>query len=303
MKKIILLSLSFFSFFILIFFGFSSCKKNQQEVQSITETTLVSNVKYISALEGMDLKQEPNEKSATIDHIPFMGSVKTIEEKAEDVYLLKRHGKWTQVNWNDKKGWIFSGYLSNFNVTGLKGQVADYYRKYFSKKPDECKSKELMTMKDDDIEILQVIDKYIVLKVPGVCMQGGCGCMEVNTRVALWIYDETDKQIKKYYDIHDYNDQMDGGIYIFHLGYLNADKDLDIIIRSSYDGGEEIRWAFDLNKINYSDDQKISCNAEHEIGFNFDGCENTTLKCLKEDYKTEVNYKYNCSSNNFLPIE
>lgn len=301
MKKNILLSLSFFSIFTLIFFSFPSCKKNQQDVQNITETKTVNDVKYISSLKGMDLKQDPDEKSTTMDHIPFMGNVKIIEEKAEDIYLLKRYGKWTKVNWNDKTGWIFGGYLSTFNVTGLKGKIAEYYRNHYSKKSDECKAEELIKMSENDIEILQVIEKYIVLKVPGEC-RGGCGCADTSSRSALWFYDEVDKQIKKYYDIQDYINQMDGQIYLFNLGYLNSDKVLDVIIRSSYDGGEDLTWIFDVSKINYSENQKFSCNSESDSELVFDGCENTTMKCLKDDYQTEVNYKYNCTSNTFLPI-
>lgn len=302
MKKIIVLSLSYFSIFALVFFSFSSCKKNQQDVQNFTETKSLGDIKYISALKGIDLKQEPDEKSVTMDHIPFMGSVKPLEEKADDVYLLKRYGKWTKVNWNDKTGWIFGGYLSNFNVIDLKVKVADYYRNHYSKKSEECIAEELIKMSANDIEILQVIEKYIVLKVPGEC-RGGCGCGDSSSRSAIWYYDENDKQIKKYYDIQDYIDQMDGQIHLFNLGYLNSDKVLDVIIRSSYDGGEELAWIFDVSKINYSENQKITCNSkENDSELIFDGCEDTRIKCLKDDYQTEVKYKYNCTSNSFLPI-
>lgn len=82
----------------------------------------------------------------------------------------------------------------------------------------------------------------------------------------------------------------------------NSDKILDVIIRSSYDGGEDLSWVFDVSKINYFENQKFSCNSENDSELVFDGCDNTTIKCLKDDYQTEVKYKYNCTSNTFLPI-
>lgn len=272
----------------------------------ITDIFLISSdnktERYISSTVGLRLRKAPDLNSETTALIPFMDKVVVIEEKNEEVYVSKRYGKWCLVSWGDKKGWIFGGYLSSFNVAGFKEKVADYYRMYFNDyyKKEHCKPSELLSMSAKDVEIVQVIEEYIVLRIPGDGY-GGYGCGESAPRPVIWIYNENDKQFKKYFDFRDYEQNGHGSnICKFSLGYLANKKNLGIIIRACYDDGFNM-WVSDINNIKIIREKEFNCIAIHEGEGDpvIDRCNNTTIKCLKDDFSTPVNYKYNCEKDIF----
>src|SRR4030042_2221892 len=71
------------------------------------------NSRWITAGQGLYMREAPDEKSKKIETIPYGKEVTFIEESGEDVTMLNTTGKWTKIEWNGKKGWVFGGFLND----------------------------------------------------------------------------------------------------------------------------------------------------------------------------------------------
>ena len=82
-------------------------KKNIEKEKQI----LSINSRLINAKSGLRLRKTPDLNSEKILLIQNGEIVELIEEKKEIVTINEVSGKWTKINYNGQKGWVFGGYL------------------------------------------------------------------------------------------------------------------------------------------------------------------------------------------------
>jgi hypothetical protein len=95
-KRILLL------FLVLIFFVFCS-KENE---------TKVSMIKYINAEGGLKMRDLPDANGKVVTLIPNASEVSVIKETGSEIEISGKKGKWTEVSYTNKTGWVFGGFLS-----------------------------------------------------------------------------------------------------------------------------------------------------------------------------------------------
>ena len=225
-KKIILISgisvivlAGLISFFLLKDFS-------QESKESIEEEILESTEKYIAAKSGLNMRSNPSKSASVVSLIPFGAKVKIEKSEGDEIFLDGRYGKWVNVKYGNKTGWLFSGFLCDFEPNSVIKPVADHYREFNVKEaasesclknPDDC-----IHYMDDKISIENIAGNYIALSIPYTNYDGG------NSLGIVWRYDT--KQ-KKFFEVYS------GGIAM-HLFYLDNDKYPDLFVEfdSSYGG-------------------------------------------------------------------
>lgn len=127
---------------------------------------------------GINLREEPSQKSKTIDFLPFdtMGEVIKWNEKEESIQTKK--GFWIQINFNERKGWVFSGFLTiDKSLEKIKERTGgayselDFYRNFRNTKNiSEAKESDFSKEEISKLEIIESINlnSYQILKLKQV---------------------------------------------------------------------------------------------------------------------------------------
>ena len=171
--------------------------------------------KYVAAKSGINLRSGPTKSSSVVTLIPF-GSRVTIEKsEGNEIFLDERYGKWVNVKFGNKTGWVFSGFLCDFKPDAIIKIAADYYRDEYR---NSTLPKEFTNFKDSAVSIESILDNFIILKVPTT--DGVSGEMERNN--VVWGYDGKEK---KFFEVHNV-----GRWNILHLLYLDKDKYPDMVV-------------------------------------------------------------------------
>ncbi len=66
--------------------------------------------------DGLWMRTEPDSDSETIVRIPYSTKVTALTTTGGKLTINGKGGKWTLVRWNNQKGWVFGGYLSNYPI-------------------------------------------------------------------------------------------------------------------------------------------------------------------------------------------
>ena len=180
--------------------------------------------KYVAAKSGLNLRSDPGKSSKVITTIPS-GSKVAIEKSDDDeIFLDGRYGKWVNVKFANNTGWVFSGFLCDFEPATIIKPAADYYRTYYSAEYEKHKHVEwyselikLTKFKDNEVSIETILDNYIVLKFPGPIQLGSPSIGTV-----VWKYDLEQKNFFEVYNFGSYNRT--------HLLYLDKDRYLDLVV-------------------------------------------------------------------------
>jgi hypothetical protein len=69
--------------------------------------------RIVDARDGLRMRETAGASGKIITVIPYKGEVLFISEKNESVTIGGITGKWTEVEWNGKRGWVFGGFLKN----------------------------------------------------------------------------------------------------------------------------------------------------------------------------------------------
>ena len=67
-----------------------------------------SNEKYVAAKSGINLRSDAGKSSKVITLIPFGSKVTVEKSEGNEIFLDGRYGKWVNVKYGDKTGWVFS---------------------------------------------------------------------------------------------------------------------------------------------------------------------------------------------------
>ena len=176
--------------------------------------------KYVAAKSGINFRSGPDKSSKVITTILF-GSKVTIEKsEGNEIFLDGAYGKWVNVKFGNKTGWVFSGFLCDFKPDTIIKPAADFYRNelsIYSKGDWPSHYKEFSHFKDSKVSIEYIIDNYIVLQVPFFITDG-----ELWESYVVWKYDAKQKNFFEVYS--------KGGFNTTHLLYLDNDKYLDLVV-------------------------------------------------------------------------
>jgi len=267
---------------LIIIVSFEACKAKEEKI-----------IKYISAPKGLNLRESADKQSKSVSILPFGTEIKVIKIDGNEIFLDDRYGQWMNVEASGKIGWVFSGFASDFEPKSIQHTVANYYREKYKKLKNNLKEanpemyKEYTEFKDDEVNIVMILDNYVLLTIP--TNEGG-GVAKENGNV-VWKYSSNEKQFKEVF----FNEQSAKAI----LFYLNDDKFPDLIAKwGCCDSGE--RHIYFGTPEGLVEHKKISCdgydddeNYPEKIG----RCGDTDFACYDGKKQMKYYYKFNCSTN------
>ncbi len=82
----------------------------------------------ILAKSGLTLRDSSTTQSSKIASIPFREKVLVVERTHNYKRIDSRTGYWVKVNYHDKEGYLFSGYLTDLEIPILKEEEIDCFR-------------------------------------------------------------------------------------------------------------------------------------------------------------------------------
>lgn len=75
---------------------------------------------FVDAKGGLHLREEPSEKSKSILLIPDKSEIKILKEVGDTVKLNEKSGRWTEVNFGNKNGFVFGAYIRKYFLLDKK---------------------------------------------------------------------------------------------------------------------------------------------------------------------------------------
>ena len=116
--------------FVLLF----SCKndvKNTDELETIVADTIpqqkVPESMYVTAVSGLTLREHPNLQSAKLAVMPLGTKVRIINAEGKTTMNVGGiDGAMDEVEYNNKKGFVFNGFISKFFPPGENGVAKNY---------------------------------------------------------------------------------------------------------------------------------------------------------------------------------
>lgn len=135
-----------------------ACKEKKQPDSGKTGGKKTVTFKTVTAKGGLRMRGAPSTKGAITGLLPESTMVKVIKESGADITIAGKTGKWTKVDFNGKKGWVFGGFLKNATDPGLENvpdskiDVSAIMGKNcgFKLKPDEYADEVTFTIKKDN---------------------------------------------------------------------------------------------------------------------------------------------------------
>jgi len=76
------------------------------------DSTAINEYRYISATDGLRLRNRPSLSGGKICVIPYNEKVYLIKETGEKETIDGITGRWSLVSWKSYQGWVFGGYLT-----------------------------------------------------------------------------------------------------------------------------------------------------------------------------------------------
>jgi hypothetical protein len=184
-------------------------------------------VKYVAAKSGLNMRSKPDKSSSVVTLIPFGAKVTIEKSDGNTIFLDGRYGKWVNVKHGNKTGWLFGGFLCDFEPSAIIKPVADFYRNENRNDKFSSEHKKLTHFKDSEVSIVKIIDNYILLEIPTSYHVVGN---------VIWEYDAKEKKFFESLGYTIYNTT--------HLFYLDDDKYLDFVIAYGCCSGINIDYAF-----------------------------------------------------------
>lgn len=125
------------AFSILAIAGFTflfSCKndsKNTEEIQTVVADTIPKEIvpesMYVSAVSGLTLREFPNLQSTKLAVMPLGTKIKIIKAEGKTTMNVGGiDGAMDEVEYNNKKGFAFSGFMSKFSPPGEDASAKNY---------------------------------------------------------------------------------------------------------------------------------------------------------------------------------
>lgn len=264
-----------------------SCSK-----QSSNEESSLKNdqplKRFVSSVAGLNLRENSDMKSKIITTVSFGKEVTVLSESGDELFLEGRYGRWCNISFDNKTGWVFSGFLSVFNPVLAQEVVYKYYKDKYSKSDNVIHGgprSALLKIKMKDIKIKSILDNYIMLLVPSWDSVGDC----CGPSHVIWKYVFADKTFIQVYS----PDATNRG----ELLYLNNDHYPDVIIREG-ESMDNIKIMLGSNEgLILSDevDCSIAFERNNSLNDSYGQCSETNIICRDGE---SFNYlRFNCKTN------
>lgn len=105
-------------------------------IASCTNRQPIKEEMWVIASSGLRMRESPNLESKKIVTIPFASKVKILSRDGAQQEIHGIRGNWLEVDWNEKRGWVFDGYLRSFNPESLRKKASEHYRALIRKEMD-----------------------------------------------------------------------------------------------------------------------------------------------------------------------
>jgi len=105
----------------------------EKEIPGIIQDTIKPNDKFVAAKSGLNLRSDSDKSSKIITLIPFGTKVAIEKSDGNEIFLDGRYGKWVNVKFANKIGWVFSGFLCDFKPDTVIKPAAAFYRDKYRK--------------------------------------------------------------------------------------------------------------------------------------------------------------------------
>lgn len=200
-------------------------------IMSIFAQNIITNDYYVCDLFGTYLRSEPNIKSEKLGIIPFKQKVNVLKQDniLDMVNSIKNY--WYFIEYREKKGWVFGGYLTNYNIDELYNLLKKK-KKYYDNLPYEnCEQK--------FSEITQIYDKYIVVMVRAPLKRPDL----FSIGEVLYVYESG--KLKKY-NFGNLYKEFGKPMWYIRIAHINDDN-LPDLIYSGGDSGSEHIYYFENN--------------------------------------------------------
>src|SRR5690554_5322272 len=123
---------------------FSSCKnevKNDRVDQSVATDTIPAKIEpvymYVTAVSGLTLRDQPNLQSEKLAIMPLGTKVKLLTHNNESTMNIGGiSGAMDEVEFNDKKGFVFNGFISKYTPSGANAVAKNYFEDLKNDFPD-----------------------------------------------------------------------------------------------------------------------------------------------------------------------
>lgn len=114
-KKISMCRIFTFFLFIILVACDRSVEQNQQEYNNEKNLhrnyRVVFEAKYVKAKSGLIIRNHPSLDGQKIGVIPYGAYIEINKKITEPEIVSGKEGQWSEINFNNKTGWVFDGYL------------------------------------------------------------------------------------------------------------------------------------------------------------------------------------------------
>ena len=263
---------------------------------------------WVSSVDGLNMRSRSVLDSEVIAAIPFGEKVELFATLKKEHRIGKEYGYWSRIRWNNKMGWVFGGYLRNYDVNSiveyaapLDGHLHELAQRCVCSTPDPdggCSISTIPYVKCRDVErlgssLVKIIDNiqdvYIIEKLGTIPPDGG----EYTIVSAVLVYNNG----WSYLGVRTH-----AGV---HVDYINADKLVDIIAESGCCGHSTMellmkkRGEYEVvQEINfdyggwYAFIPREQCSKEPAV-IGVDGAESEVYSYIE--------YIFDCNKNQFIP--
>ncbi|HPS58041.1 MAG TPA: SH3 domain-containing protein [Spirochaetota bacterium] len=176
---------------------------------------------FIATKAGLRLRSAPDTSSKVVTVVPFGDQVTVIKEQGDGVFIDGRYGRWTNVSYGKKSGWVFSAFLAPFNPSPLIKQAAEFYRQKYGRSDAVVKYgyTYYTQFKDDAVSIKGILGDLIILEMPTSSVDS---LPDMESGNVIWRYNAGSGQFAEVYDI--------GHANTSRLLYLDNDDHPDMIV-------------------------------------------------------------------------
>lgn len=128
----------FYGLIIIILVAFGNCKKKVSNYGNTDfhpqyNPASVQTTKIVMADGGLNARDVPSLEGKVAFLIPKYSMIEPTEEVGEEIEIKDKKGKWAKVQFGDKTGYVFGGYLVKAIIEGSeKNMEGSYYYTFYS---------------------------------------------------------------------------------------------------------------------------------------------------------------------------
>jgi|GEM_PF-6358533 len=271
---------------------------------SLYVNSYANDIKYVTTIKGLRVRSSSELKSKIIETIKYSQKAIVLKRKSgEDIFIAGRYGQWIFVDTGKNKGWVFDGFLCDFNPESAKKYFKNYYYNFYKedwKKSTFGGKPQIFEYPKERIRIDNIIKNYILLEVPTDTIRDS---YNDHKEKILWKYEPVSKKFVNEYRCY---------TPATKLLYINNDKYPDLIVNGGLSELDPLSIIFGMKSGFSKKNQEVTINncVERFIknkstrSYNRYGkCSMTRLSCF--DYETNLHniYQFDCKTNKLKIIK